>query len=450
MELPSSALIVSEDGASSLALSAWLRRAGISLISVSDEAGGAFEQLGGPEKHGIIFVDLNLRNNAGTSFLQLLAQHENLQIRSLPAIPLSGALNEAQVGMLTELGIPGLLLKPLTERGLDEKLKPILADFQEPSSERTRLRECQRLLWEGKTAEAVASLEALSAASPKSARIRLALAEAHFFAGNDAQALALIDSLEKALPRLAGPKNLLAKIHLRAHRFVDALRVLQQAQTLSPLNLERMLLLGDVALALGKPAAAEEKFRAALALASGCVAARQGLAKCLVELGTMDEDFRNGLDRKDLDEIVTHFNLKGVTFAREQRFLDAVKMYECAAKFVGTSQKEAAIRFNMALAYLRDRRIDDAREACERALVLDPTHVKAQNLLEKLVTGKAIEVAAPPELPSNGNKLVVHFSQERLTTLLSGALRGAHLASQKEIEQRKAAVVDYSANRRIR
>jgi Tfp pilus assembly protein PilF len=84
---------------------------------------------------------------------------------------------------------------------------------------------------------------------------------------------------------------------------------------------------------------------------------------------------------------VRYYNNKGVILAKDERYDDAIKLYEMALRFFPKYKENYRILYNVALSYMKMRTPDaqtKAVMALKKATELNPGFTKAKEALSKL------------------------------------------------------------------
>jgi tetratricopeptide (TPR) repeat protein len=178
--------------------------------------------------------------------------------------------------------------------------------------------------------------------------------------------------------------NLLARTLMADGKADQASELLERANMLSPFNPERLVLLGDAFFSVGKNEKAAAYYTKAMAVDQHDHDAKAGLARVKLKDGDVNaalEIINSGLSE---EEGVSLFNNAAVRAAQTGQLEVSLKLYESALKAVKSSTLKATVQFNIALAYERLGRLEEAGAALARCMKLAPTFDKGKQLQKRL------------------------------------------------------------------
>ena len=167
---------------------------------------------------------------------------------------------------------------------------------------------------------------------------------------------------------------------MKSGQMADAIAQLEAANSLSPYNTERLVMLGDAFFQTGDNAKAKSYYAQAMNLDSHAKDAQMGMGQVMVSEGDLNgalELLRNSASE---DEAVAFFNNAAVLAVQKKKIGESFRLYESALKALKTDRLKPQVYFNLALAFKRLDKIEDALKACRRALKYAPDFDKAQRL----------------------------------------------------------------------
>ncbi|MAE64859.1 MAG: hypothetical protein CMJ18_11375 [Phycisphaeraceae bacterium] len=175
----------------------------------------------------------------------------------------------------------------------------------------------------------------------------------------------------------ASPDELIAEglDHHRAGRHREAAQSYQRVLAVDPRNADALHLLGMVAQARGRYAAAIDHIQTAIKLRPGIPSFHNNLALAMWRHGMLDkaaEQCREALALRP-DYPQCHNNLGNIR-AEQDRLDDAVACYEQAIRL---KPDHASAHHNLAVARLKQQRFDDAVRCCREAIRYQPGYAKA-------------------------------------------------------------------------
>ena len=179
--------------------------------------------------------------------------------------------------------------------------------------------------------------------------------------------------------------NLLSRISMKEGNFEEANKLLQKANSVSPKNADRLLLLGDTCFGLGNLDEAIEFYQeAADANPEKAGEAEAAMGKVMISKGDLESAL--GLLQKSAseEEAAGFFNNAAVFSVKEGNFKKAIDLYEMAIKTLKTDKLKYKIYYNMALAYKRDGDAGQAVKMLKRSLKYEPSYEKASKQLDEI------------------------------------------------------------------
>ena len=169
-------------------------------------------------------------------------------------------------------------------------------------------------------------------------------------------AVGLLAEAEKLLTKLSEidetsvvVMNEMAKIYLRKKRYKNASDMLRRAHKNSPMNMQRICLMGEAELNLRDPEAAREYFKTALEIDSENAIAQSGVivSKNMSDMLTSPEPLELSLS------FASVLNSIGIGMVRKGEFKEGIQQYHSAMPFLHTNVDSARLAFNLGLGYLR-------------------------------------------------------------------------------------------------
>ncbi|RZA25710.1 MAG: tetratricopeptide repeat protein [Proteobacteria bacterium] len=233
-------------------------------------------------------------------------------------------------------------------------------------------------------------VEALFVRYPHDPKVKLEFANLQLRQGHLGRALSLSQELLNREPMNLRALNLLARARMKMGDWDDALQSLSRANSLSPQNPTRLMMIGDALFGKGDMESALTHYQQAMNLDADLVkdAGRQvGLIK--LHQGELEEAVMFFKSTVSEDEAAGFFNNAAVQAARLERYEDALKLYQSALQTLKTDRLKPLIYYNIALSHSRLKAVDEAIKAVKTVLHHDTHHAKALSLLEKLKGQKA-------------------------------------------------------------
>lgn len=361
--LPQRVVIVDDEKAVRLAMERAFLDVGVKDVQVFDNGESAARFIASGTPVDCFVLDWRLPDISGLALLNRIRSFETYD--RTPVLVLSGFLDKRDFRLVAEFPLLCLVEKPshanfvfkrlgelFRERDFfDQQAKEIAAaisalepraNFIDKSWEnlRTRLREAPR--------PAPAYFVAIKWLRHRSLE---SMAEILF------QDLLLVD------PDCAPALIELGRRRIASGDYTGASKYLMRAVAITPRNLERLCLLGDVQLQLRESQSAQQTYSAALTVDPQDERARSGL-----ELAENMEKHLAKVDPARLaGTLASLLNSIGVVMVREGKMADGVGHYRSALRFVATDGDWTKLGFNLGLAYMRWQKPADAAVWFKRA-----------------------------------------------------------------------------------
>jgi tetratricopeptide (TPR) repeat protein len=214
------------------------------------------------------------------------------------------------------------------------------------------------------------------------------LLELYREAGKFDEALQMIDGMmsrsDKEDIRLINAK---AQVLMKLGKFQEAKEWLEKADKLAPDNVRRLKEMADVYLEQADPDAAVNAMRKVVKMSPEDPEAKFGMFDKLIGKGYAEHAKKLCQDTTMPEEIVRHYNNKGVLLNKEGQADQALTSYEQALIFFPSHKENYKIYFNLALAHLAQKKpgyLEKAQAALKKVIGLEPTFEKGKNLMQQV------------------------------------------------------------------
>lgn len=193
-------------------------------------------------------------------------------------------------------------------------------------------------------------------------------------------------------------------------KYEEAHKLLVTADAISPQNVERLCLIGEIDLAMNNLEEAEHHFSKALAIDPASVkpSAGKNIAKA------MSESDEKAAGPMPSEQFSSYLNMIGIHLSRSVQTDKALSYYNSALHFVHGNEKKAKLWFNIGMCHMRASDQEKAQNAFKKALDL------SGGTLEK--AAKYIVDASP----NSGEKTKIH-------SLVSGPIEEPEYEDQKQL-----------------
>ncbi len=374
-----------------------------------------------------LFIERVLNDSGDTGFL--IKQFKN-NFPELRIIVVTTTADKDRIMLLHEFGVDNFVLKPLSSNELIEKMAEVL---REPGVVQMLLDKARTFIVKNVGGEAMKISRKVLEVKPDSASGYVVMGDAMRLSGERDKAKMAYERACKYSDVYLEPLQKLADIAKESGDKEVQLDYLKRLDTISPLNAQRKVEMGELQVALGNTEAATQLFDTAVSRAyKDAMAQVASMAeKIAVSLQQADpvqaeKYLRQCLEIKgknlSIDDLST-FNQLGISLRNQGRWQDAIIEYQKALKIAPNAEVlfynislayaegqdfESAIKYlqkaysmnenlprtspvmayNMGLIFARGYTRDKALRCFETALELDPDYEPAKAALVKL---KAVE-----------------------------------------------------------
>lgn len=298
------------------------------------------------QNYNFVIMGWRLKGVTGIAFLNRIRRFPATAM--LPVVVSSGMINRNDFRILGEFPNTKLLEAPFTRIQFERTLESIIKEklWYQANTETVRsIIDKSR----GKHGDLDMQIQKLLKNAPNPGPIALLAVRSLVANGHADAAKKVLDELLSKNPSNAAALNELAKIHCRKKNYSAAYDALSAAKDLSPQNMQRICLLGEVSLSLRDPFGAKRYFNEALEIDKNDLVAAAG-----VTLSSNMLDFPANSHGVALTaSFASLLNTIGIAFVRHGKFEKGVEQYLSAMMFVREDLDIAKITFNLGLCYMR-------------------------------------------------------------------------------------------------
>ncbi|MCX6118303.1 MAG: tetratricopeptide repeat protein [Proteobacteria bacterium] len=384
--LPNKILVVDDDPSVGVSIEQGLQKHGIAVVKCVDLDSALYQFNQG--RFEVVLVELDFGPLPGLALIQKWRNHEMIEKRNAGFILLGsgGQRSAGNEGLMKELSDIELLMKPVSPI----QLLPVIARAYSNKNKaaafvevKTRL--IDPLVKQGNYSKA---LEIAQGMIPELGdKAKLLVVDLLEKAGNFKECLDMSVSLLKGDGNNIGLINTAGRMCMKLGKLADAKSFLEKADSLAPMNLDRMNSMAQLYLQAKFPEKAVGVFKQLVKLNPEHPEYKFDVFKKLYDAGYDEHAVSFGKDVAQPMEIVRHYNNKGVLLAKDGRQPEAIKEYERAVKFFPKFKENNRIYYNMALALIASKNKEDYKKAVDllkMAIALDPTFEKAKTTLATL------------------------------------------------------------------
>ncbi len=179
--------------------------------------------------------------------------------------------------------------------------------------------------------------------------------------------------------------NAAGKALMNLGKFAEAKVYLEKADKAAPGNIERITAMADLYLDLKDPDKSVGKMKEIIDVYPEKADTKFDMFAKLYDAGFDEQAINFGKSNSKPAEIVKHYNNKGVLLSKEGNKEKAVEEYERALKFFPKFKDNFRIHYNIALAYINKKDLENLKKAKDsliKALALEPKFDKAKTALD--------------------------------------------------------------------
>jgi tetratricopeptide (TPR) repeat protein len=335
-------------------------------------------------KVDLLIIGWGLREVSGLALLNRFRQLPGYELT--PVMVVSQRVSAEDFSLLQELAcIKHLLKTPLTRVNFEAAFNDLLDDATW-YARNTNLIENLLEFAEKDGAKALSLLRTPLVKAPNPIPLALLMARKLRESGYAAEAMGLLGDILKKDPGSVPALSETGKSHFLKGDHVEASRFLEQAQVLSPKNVARLCLLGEIDLVQDKQSVAMMRFTKALEIDP-----KEPTSSAAVQLiasgqGNRIKELSGGSDVTR--SLASMLNMNAIGLVRSGRYGEGLEAYFAALNLITQNPVRARVAYNVGLAFLRWGKLEKALEWFQHAAdIADPSFGKAATYVT-LVEGK--------------------------------------------------------------
>lgn len=304
--------------------------------------------------------------------------HKTNHIESHPTYLLAGKEDDKIIEVAKEYYLFGCDVGDVKAEKIQAQMFKMVSESRDLSPVRQVLLNVEQLRREGNDSAVHDSLERLLVHYPDNARILSEAAESYIVNGEWKTAEILLKPLIRKEPSNARIKHTYARCCLKGKKFDEAISVLEEANVISPYNVERLMDMGDIFLELNEIDKATKAYDEILKFAPDAVSAKKGKSTSLLLAGDFSSalSILNSFSTKR--ELSTVFNTAAILAISKHEFGQGFALYKKALNLLkGNDKLLSRIIFNMGIAFYKKDDMERSVQCFEKASALDPNFKKA-------------------------------------------------------------------------
>lgn len=424
-------VIVDSDDASRSAIKSIIRELGCNNIFDFADGDSAFLWLDQNGEPDLLLMEWRIPKLSGPMLLQRLRSKGHY---NKPVIVISSLIKSSDMPIIRELGIANLALKPVEKNTLVKALIWAIQQDRMPS-DMYQLENRIRSLLNSKSLQAAEPLVQRYLDDPTIQNARKSILRAEFAFAKEQYdeardlAIAAVKQSGESLFAL----NILGKCLMTLRQYESALKCFKKAQTISPMNIERLITMAEVQAELGETATAEASLNMAKDIDPESPVVAEGAARVAIASGSI-MDAKTALASLESNlNLIRYLNNKAVAHAKCGFPKEGIEIYEKTLVAMPPREYEliSIVHYNTALARVRSSDLVGAIRQLEILLATQKTriHSKAASLKsrieEALAQSKNFAILDSDAATASGNKdLALGASRpaSSASTLINGIL----------------------------
>ncbi|HYX39272.1 MAG TPA: response regulator [Oligoflexus sp.] len=427
------AIILDSDTSIRTEIQSALTEMGVENIHSFEDGISAHEHIKQHNNPDLILQEWRVPKLTGPLFLQR-AQEEGA--KATPVIMVSSLIQKEDIPFVREMGVAHTLQKPFQRKELVQSIIWTIQQDRQPTEQGSMERKMRQLLSERQFDEAAKIKERYIADTTINIGSKeLIEAEFAYASGDNEKARDFgIEAIKHAGESIF-ILNLLGKALINLREFETALKCFQKAQTLAPLNLERLCQIAEIHSELGDTSKANEILEEAKDIDPDSQRVMEAEAKAAINNGETSVAKKIMAQLKAMENVVAYMNNRSVALARCGMIQEGIEGYKKTLEAIPDERPDikGIVHYNIAFAHVRANQLIEARTSLEQAIQhkTSKTQVRAEALLKRVQ--HAIEKGTQLTIAKNDH------AQNRPMGELHGTAPGKSSENHKADEAKEAA-----------
>ncbi len=383
MEFPKKILMVDDDPTVATVLENQLQPYGVQLAKAANLDTALY--LFNTQRFELVLVELEFEPLSGLALVQKWRQHEIEDKRLTPIIVMTGLQRDAfDENLLKEIGDVEAIMKPFTAVQLHPVVQRALQRHTESAKYEEVHKMAVKMIGPGRDAsKAIAYVtKNLEGTGVRGKRMLGDLYEA---GEQYDDGLKVVSQLLQQTPEDISLLNSKGRLLLKLGRFQEAAQHMEKADQMAPGNIERINQMALMYLKMNDPQMSVKKMKDLIKLNPENPDLKFDMFTKLHEHGFDKEAQAFCKETTGPQEVVKHYNNKGVALSKTNNTEAALTEYERALQYFPTYKENYRIYFNIALAHVAQKTqagLELAQEALKKCLELNPGFEKGVKTLE--------------------------------------------------------------------
>lgn len=319
----------------------------------------------------LLFIEREMHQSSTNEFIKMIKN----QFPEVLVIVLTSEVDRPVIVYLHEIGVDNFITKPLSRETLLEK---VAYTVKPPSKIGHLMDQAKQLAFDGEPQKALQVCDKILEIKPQSPAGLMLLGDIHKQMGNGEKAVQAYEEAHQSERMYLEPIKKLSTYYREKGDREKELEQLKKLDQLSPLNVDRKMMIGDIQLHLGDADQAENLYEDMIdvtrqEMTNKMYRMHLDVAEKMlpVDPKRAEKYFRKALEtKKDLlgPKDVNAFNRLGMALRRQKKPKEAVQEY---TKALELAPEDENLYYNMALAYLEAGDTHRSLKAVQKALSLN-------------------------------------------------------------------------------
>jgi CheY-like chemotaxis protein len=380
-------VLIDNDEASRSAVKSVFADLGCSDIQDFSDGAAAVEWINSNPEPSMVVMEWRVPKVTGPLLIQRIRSKGFINV---PIVVLSSLIKAVDMPIIREMGVANIAQKPMEREAFVKALIWTIQQDRMPTEAVTMENKIRGYLSTKKMADAeeliARYLEDANIGAGRKSVIRAEHAFAHerYEAARDFAIEAIKQSGESLFAL-----NILGKSLMILRQFDQSLKCFQKAQSVSPMNLERLVVIAETQAETGNAEAAQDSINKSKDLDPDSPAVQEGEVKVALAAGNTDAAREILGQLESMTNVIGYLNNKAVAHAKCGFADEGIQLYEKTLAAVPTNQRETAavVNYNMALAKIRKGDLQSGLTDIEAVLAVPEARVykKAMDLKQRLV-----------------------------------------------------------------
>ena len=404
-------VIDSDDSSRKLAIDA-LKNLGVPEVFDFDNGEAAWNWLEKAEAVDLILQEWRIPKLTGPLIIQKILK----KFPVCPVIVVSSLLKDEDAPLAQEMGVAALVKKPIKAQEITQTIVHVIQEDKMPSQSLVLETKIRKLLSAKKYTEAV-HLKEKFLKNKEIPEVRKMTIDAEFAYAEKKYELARDLSLQvlKNQSDSISMLNFIGKCLMQLRDYVAALKCFKKAQTMSPKNIERLCAIAEASNEIGDTEGAKEALDQAKNIDETNDSVKETEASMNISNGDLEKAREIMQNLSNLSDVISYMNNKAIACARSGLFDEGVALYEKTLESIPEKNKKfiAIVNYNLALAYARNDKLDEALAQLKividkgNTLVLGKAKSLSLRIQKALTQGSALVLkedvanAKPPQKPQS-------------------------------------------------